>query len=126
MIPSLWPVFFVAVGGAIGAGLRFLLSSFVAHTWESYFPLGTLLVNVLGCLLIGFLVARGLDSSVWSNWRLFLVVGMGGAFTTFSSFSLETLNLMNDGLYGFALLNVASNLFLCLLAAWLGTVLARL
>lgn len=120
------PFIMVAVGGAIGAMLRYGVSCYAASKWGTFFPVGTLLVNVSGCLIIAFLTFKGLESGVLSpQWRLLLIVGIGGAFTTFSSFSVETLILIKDGLYNYAILNVISNVFLGLLAAVLGLLLAR-
>lgn len=121
------PVILVALGGAIGAVLRYSLSNFVAYRFISSFPLGTLIVNVTGCLLVGYLLVKGFETgSLSMNWRLFLIIGIGGAFTTFSSFSFETVALMREGLYLMAVINVFVNLFLCLSATIVGVVLARI
>ena len=115
----MWPIVFVAVGGAIGASLRYTLSTYIAYRCLNNFSLGTLLVSILGCLV----VETGL---LTTNWRLFLIVGIGGAFTTFSSFSFETVQLMREGFFLMALLNIMGNLFLCLLATSIGIVLAKI
>lgn len=121
------PILYVACGGAIGAVLRYLVSNFIGSRVSTMLPLGTLLVNVTGCIIIAFLVARGLQTTALSsNARLFFVVGIGGAYTTFSSFSVETLLLMQEGLYGMAVVNVLLSIVLCLLGAALGMMLARL
>ncbi|MEA1962421.1 MAG: fluoride efflux transporter CrcB [Bacillota bacterium] len=123
----MWPVFLVALGGAVGAVLRYSISSLVAYRWESVLPMGTLVVNVIGSLLIAFFVVKGLESgALSSDWRLLIVVGLGGAFTTFSSFSVETMSLLRDSAYQYAMFNVLVNVCLCLLAAWMGFVLARI
>ncbi|MGB1879698.1 MAG: fluoride efflux transporter CrcB [Gammaproteobacteria bacterium] len=116
----------VAAGGAIGAMLRFLISSTVAQLFGREFPYGTLLVNVLGSFLIGvtfvLLSERIADGSAW---RTFLVVGVLGALTTFSTFSMETVHFLQVGLLERALTNVLANVVLCLLACWFGLLLMR-
>lgn len=117
----MWQVLLVALGGAIGATLRFSLSSLVAYRWTQVFPLGTLIVNILGCFVVSYLFVKGITSGALSNnWRLFLIVGIGGAFTTFSSFSLETVQLLREGLYVTAVYNVLGNMCLCIVAAIAG------
>lgn len=121
------PILLVALGGAIGASLRYIVSTLIASRWALNFPLGTLLVNVSGCLAVGFLLIKGFESGSLSNdWRLFLVVGIGGAFTTFSSFSFETIQLLRDGFYVTAACNALGNLILCLLATISGVMLAQI
>ncbi|MBO8158181.1 fluoride efflux transporter CrcB [Thermosyntropha sp.] len=119
------PLVLVAAGGILGAVARYFTVTMASSKWGAFFPYGTLLVNVIGCLIVGYLVVKGIEGGLSSNWRLFLVVGFGGAFTTFSSFSAETVLLLKDGLYFYALLNIALNLFLCLTATFLGFVLAK-
>lgn len=123
----MWPIIFVALGGAIGATLRYVLSSFIAYRWVSTFPLGTLIINVSGSFAVAYLMVRGFETGALSvNWRLFLIVGIGGAFTTFSSFSFETVGLLREGFYLLAVYNVFGNLLLCLLAAIAGVILAKI
>ncbi|MDH5545325.1 MAG: fluoride efflux transporter CrcB [Gammaproteobacteria bacterium] len=116
----------IAAGGALGAMGRYGVSQGVHSVLGRGFPYGTLTANVLGSLLIGvlfvFLVER-IDAS--PEWRAFLVVGFLGAFTTFSSFSLETMNLLTQGEAGKAMLNVVLSVSLCLVATWAGILLAR-
>lgn len=120
-------ILYVAAGGAIGAVLRFTVASFVGMRWVSSFPLGTLLVNVSGCFIVGYLIVKGLETGLLSsNGKLFLVIGIGGAFTTFSSFSVETLMLIQDGLYAKGILNILLNVTLCLLATSAGFMIAKL
>lgn len=119
------PYLLVAAGGILGALARYMTVTAASSRWGALFPYGTLIVNVAGCLLVGYLVIKGIEGGVSSNLRLFLVVGFGGAFTTFSSFSAETLLLLKDGLYIYALLNIGVNLFLCLGATFLGFMLAK-
>jgi CrcB protein len=111
----------VALGGALGSVARFLLSSRLQGWVGAAFPWGTLAVNVVGCLLIGVLsgAADG-RGAVSPNARAFLMVGVLGGFTTFSSFGYETLQLTRDGEMGRALVNIAANVVVGLAAAWGG------
>jgi CrcB protein len=123
---SLRQIFFVGLGGFIGAILRYLISGWVQSLSKSIdFPYGTLAVNVLGCLIIGLLsqlaAARGLFGP---DSRALIFIGVLGAFTTFSTFSGETLNLIFDGNHLLALANIGLQLSLCLGAVWLGYALA--
>ena len=116
----------IATGGAAGALLRFWMSSGIYHWLGRGFPYGTLAVNVLGSLLMGFLYVLLIDKlSLSPTWRAALLVGLLGAFTTFSTFSLETLNLMEEGEMLKALMNIVLSVVLCLLAAWVGIVAGR-
>lgn len=116
----------IAVGGAIGALLRFAMSSGVHKVFGRDFPYGTLAVNVLGSLLIGVLFILLIEKlAVAAEWRLGLMVGFLGAFTTFSTFSLETFALLEDGAFIKAGLNVLLSVVLCLAATWLGISLGR-
>jgi len=116
----------IAVGGAFGSVLRYGLSTWVHTLVGRGFPYGTLAVNVLGCLAMGFLfvllVERMGESALW---RAGLLIGVLGGFTTFSSFSIETFNLIEQGSLVKAAGNMAASLFLCLGATWLGVLLAR-
>ena len=115
----------IATGGAIGAVLRFWVSTGIYTLLGRNFPYGTLAVNILGCFIMGFLYILMLERFVNTEWRSALLIGVLGAFTTFSTFSLETLNLMYSGEQTKALLNIFVSVFLCLLATWLGMQLAR-
>ena len=116
----------IALGGCAGAVSRYLLSG-LAHRWTgSTFPLGTLLVNVLGCLAIGALMSLIQDRSVFGpNVRFLLVVGFLGSFTTFSAFGYETMELLSDRQLGTAALNAFANCGLGLAAVLLGRILVR-
>ena len=116
----------IAAGGAIGALLRYWASTGV-HAWLGRgFPYGTLFVNVLGSLLMGFLFVWLIDRmAACPALRAFLLIGVLGAFTTFSTFSMETLNLMESGQFGKALLNVVASVVVCVAAAAAGVLAAR-
>lgn len=116
----------IAVGGAAGALLRFAMSNGVYKILGRDFPYGTLAVNVLGSLLIGILFILLIEKlAVAAEWRAGLIVGLLGAFTTFSTFSLETFTLLEDGAFVKAGLYVLLSVVLCLLATWLGISLGR-
>lgn len=117
---------FIAVGGAVGALMRFWMSSGVHAVFGRDFPYGTLSVNVTGSLLIGILYVffyERMDVSV--ELRAAILIGVLGAFTTFSTFSIETLNLMEAGEHLKAFINVLLSVSLCLVACWFGMVVAR-
>lgn len=116
----------IASGGAIGALLRFWIATGLYRWLGRDFPYGTLGVNIIGSLLMGFLYVYLLErANLAAEWRAFLLVGLLGAFTTFSTFSLETLNLLEAGEPGKAFLNIIASVVLCLLAAWLGILMGR-
>jgi CrcB protein len=115
----------IAAGGALGAVARFLVAGWGQRLIDGPFPLGTLLVNLVGCVLIGFL-ATALSGPILlrEELRLALLVGLLGGFTTFSSFGYETLALLQDGQVRAAALNVVLNNGLGLLAVWGGVRIA--
>lgn len=116
----------IACGGAIGALLRYWAANAVNTRMGTGFPFGTLTVNVLGSLVIGFLYIWLLDRmSSGPALRAFLMIGLLGAFTTFSTFSIETLNLLESGQLARALLNVLVSVTVCVAAAGLGVLTAR-
>ena len=115
----------VGLSGFFGAGLRFAIGTWIHRAWPvAAFPWGTLAVNVLGCLLIGFIA--GWRQPLEPGLRLFLMVGLLGGFTTFSAFALETLSLTHQDQHALAFANVAVKLLLGLGAAWAGFELGRL
>jgi fluoride exporter len=117
----------VALGAAFGANARYLLSLWAASRFGVSFPYGTLIVNVTGSLLLGFLVAVTTERlSISTETRLLLIVGFFGSFTTFSSYAVESLVLLRASGWWSALLNVVGNNLMALIAALLGTLLARL
>jgi len=116
----------IAGGGALGALLRYWVSNGVYLLTGRDFPYGTLVVNVLGSLLMGFLFIWLLERSLAGTaTRAFVLIGLLGAFTTFSTFSIETLNLVEAGHMGRALLNILVSVVLSIGAAALGVILAR-
>jgi len=123
MISYIW----VALGGALGTAGRYWLSGVIARSFGETFPWGTLIINVTGSFVIGFFAAlTGPDGRLFvsSNARQFVMIGMCGGYTTFSSFSLQTLNLMNNGEWYRAVANIGASVALCLIAVWAGAVLA--
>ena len=119
-------LFAIAVGGAFGALMRFFVSTGTYLLLGRGFPYGTLVVNVLGSLLMGALfVVLSERLALGPEWRAGLLVGLLGAFTTFSTFSLETLVLLEEGRWLTASANVFLSVLLCLLATWIGLTLAR-
>jgi CrcB protein len=116
----------IATGGALGALLRYWTSLAVHSKLGAGFPYGTLTVNVIGSLLMGFLYIWFVDRlAMGPAVRGFLFIGVLGAFTTFSTFSLETLNLIESGQPGKAILNVVISVIVCVTAAGLGVLAAR-
>ena len=123
---SLRVAFAVAAGGAAGALLRYWVSLGVHALAGRGFPWGTLVVNVAGSLAMGVLyVALVERADLDPAWRAGLLIGLLGAFTTFSTFSIETLNLIEQGETVPAALNAAGSVALCLLACWAGIVAGR-
>jgi fluoride exporter len=119
--------FWVMLGSALGGVLRYWLSGFAAEHIGETFPIGTLIVNVSGSFVIGFFAAlTGPDGRVFAGTdaRQFVMTGICGGYTTFSSFSLQTLNLARDGEMALAGANVVLSVVLCLVAVWLGYIAA--
>lgn len=120
-------ILMVGLGGFIGSILRYAISGYVQDISRSIsFPWGTIVVNITGCFVIGFLSqmadSRGLFSS---DTRAFVFIGILGGFTTFSTFGSETMNLFRSGQNLFALANITAHVALCLAAVWFGRVLAH-
>ena len=119
--------FWIGIGSALGGMARFWLSGVSARVFGEALPWGTLLVNVSGSLIIGFfatLSAPGGRLDVDPSMRLFVMVGLCGGYTTFSAFSLQTLALLQEGAWGLASIYIAASVVLCVLAVWVGHVLA--
>jgi len=117
----------VAAGGAVGASLRWLLAGAVQRAAGGAFPWGTFAVNALGSFALGFLFVYLIERSTTGELlRLAVTVGLLGAFTTFSTYSLESIRLMLSGAFGLAAANVLGQVFVCLVLTWLGVQLARM
>jgi len=114
----------VGTGGFIGAILRFLISGWVQKLTPTLFPIGTLSVNVLGSFIIGFM-ALYFESVVAPHQKALVITGMLGALTTFSTFSLETVTMLQGGLWGRVTMNVTLNVILCVIATMLGMMLFK-
>ena len=121
-------ILLVGAGGFIGSVMRYLLSGYVQESANRMdFPFGTLVVNVVGCFIIGLLAQFGDKYGTFSNEsRAFLVIGVLGGFTTFSSFGNDTVNLMRQDFVMNAIANVGANVILGLLAVWLGRTVGHL
>jgi len=119
--------FWIAVGGALGSVARYGCSGRAARWIGETFPWGTLIVNVLGSFVIGFFATLTGPDGRWlapAATREFVMLGICGGYTTFSSFSLQTLNLLQAGQWFKAGANAVASVLLCMLAVWLGHVLA--
>jgi CrcB protein len=128
MMERLAAYLWVAVGGALGSVARFWLSGAVAALTGPQFPWGTLLINIVGSFVIGWFGALTSDVGPLdapANVRLFVLVGICGGFTTFSSFSLQTLELLQSGEMARAVGYIAGSVALCLLGVWAGVALVR-
>jgi CrcB protein len=113
-------IFYLSIGAILGAILRFLITHYSSELSHHHgFPLGTLLVNVLGSLLVGYVLTWSADHE-HDYWRLFAATGFCGAFTTFSAFAYETLAYWHEGRVGAFLLNLVLNNSLCILAVAFG------
>jgi CrcB protein len=117
----------VMLGGMVGVAARMGMSSALSAIFGLAFPIGTLVVNVLGCFLIGLFTGLTGNGGVWQvtpHIQQMVTIGVLGGYTTFSSFSLQTINLLSTGHFLYATLNVVLSVVLCLLACWLGLLLA--
>jgi CrcB protein len=113
----------IGAGGAVGTMLRFWISGVVAQAYGERFPTGTLVINITGSIVIGFFAAlTGPEGRLMVKplGRQFFMIGICGGYTTFSSFSLQTLNLAREGQWAYAALNVGLSVLLCLGGVWLG------
>ena len=119
----MWLYLIIALGGALGSVARFALNGVVSSQFGSTFPWGTLLINVTGSFFIGFffsLTEPGGRVFASSHTRQFFMTGICGGYTTFSSFSLQTLNLAREGVWFRAGANTIGSVVACLVAVWLG------
>jgi len=119
-------ILFIAAGGATGALLRYWMSNGIHAYMGRGFPYGTLSVNLLGSLLMGLAYVFLIDRmDVSPEWRAGLIIGLLGAFTTFSTFSIETLNLIEAGEQFKAGLNILFSVTLCITGCWFGMIIGR-
>lgn len=115
----------VFIGAGLGGVARYVAGTWIMLRYGGRFPLGTMLINITGSFLIGLLMASFTErSGVHPVWRLFLVVGVLGGYTTFSSFEYETFQAVRDGARAMGMLYVAGSVLLGYLGVWLGTLLA--
>ena len=126
MTIALNQLMFIAAGGAIGAVFRFVMSNGIHSFMSRDFPYGTLTVNVIGSFVMGISYVMLIERlNISPEWRAFIIVGLLGAFTTFSTFSIETLVLIENGELSKALLNVVLSVLLCVMGSWIGLILGR-
>ncbi len=114
----------VFVGGGLGSICRYGIAKAVAP-WQSTFPYATLFANVLSCIVLGFFVAQALKGNLSDSVKLLVMVGFCGGFSTFSTFSNETFQLLQSGNFGVAGLNILGNVALCLGCIYLGMLLGK-
>ncbi len=116
----------ISLGAIFGANARWIISRYLAKTIGPVFPYGTLVINVTGSFVVGFFMIWATERVLLDpRWRLLIVVGFCGAFTTFSSFAFETMSYFEQGQWALMVANFASNNLLCLGAAIGGMALAR-
>lgn len=121
-------IFLIFIGSGIGGLVRYGIANIIYSLFGRQFPLGTLVVNISGSLLMGLLFVLILDraNQIAPHLRALLLIGFLGGYTTFSSFSIETINLFENGEIISAILNIFLSVILCLSATWIGVILGRL
>jgi CrcB protein len=115
----------ISIGAVLGANARYLLGGWIAERFGTSFPYGTLVINVTGSILIGIALVIASDRLAPSWFRPFVAIGFLGSYTTFSTFSFETLNLVEDGAWLLAAVNAVGSVVAALVGVYLGTILAR-
>ena len=115
---------YVFIGGGVGSIFRYGISRLLV-TADFNFPLATLLANAISCIVLGFLMSMGFESRLSPEYRLLFLTGFCGGFSTFSTFSGETLTLYSDGNTAYALLNIGLNVIICLICIYIGMRLGR-
>ena len=115
----------IGAGSFIGGVFRYLLSLLIQTKTTTHFPLGTLIVNIIGCFFIGIVFGIFDKGAMTNEWKLFLATGVIGGFTTFSAFSQETLTLFREGNVGYALLYISASIILGLLATYIAYLLVK-
>jgi fluoride exporter len=119
-------ILIVGTGGFIGSVMRYLVQFYVEKGMSSTFPMGTLIANIVGSFIIGIVFALAEKGNLMSSeWRIFLTVGICGGFTTFSAFAYNNFTMIKEHSYGQLLFNLGGNIFLGILAVYLGIVLIR-
>jgi len=117
----------VSIGAIFGANARYIISRFAAKMLGPVFPYGTLFINVTGSMIVGFFMIWATERVLLDpRWRLFIVIGFCGAYTTFSSYPFESMAYFEQGQWGLMLANIFANNILCLLGALAGMALARI
>jgi fluoride exporter len=117
----------ISAGAMLGANARYWLGDWAAQRWGSGFPIGTLIINLTGSLVLGFFMTLATERLMLDpRWRLFFAVGFLGAYTTFSTYTFESFNLLFKGEWGLGLLNLLGSAVLGLVAAGVGVFLGKL
>ena len=116
----------IGLGSFLGGVSRYLLTILIQNKFLTSIPYGTLAVNIIGCFLIGIVYGLAEKMNINREWQLFLATGILGGFTTFSSFSYETISLFREQQYGYALLNISISIFLGLAATVVGIIIAKM
>jgi len=117
----------IGSGSFLGGVLRYLISYYIQEKFFTPFPIGTLAVNITGCLLIGIIFGLSDSRNLFSyEMRVFLSIGLCGGFTTFSTFSNETIALLRDGEFFYAITYISVSLFICLLSTYLGIIITKI
>jgi fluoride exporter len=114
-------VIYVGLGGFLGSSARYLIQKFFAENTQNLFPFSTLIINIIGCFLIGLIIGYSDKTNIFTNeMRLFLTVGICGGFTTFSTFSNDSLQLLRSGNLVYFFLYIIASVTICLLFTYLG------
>src|ERR1043166_158515 len=117
----------VSIGAIFGANARYIISRFAAKMLGPMFPYGTLFINITGSMIVGFFMIWATERVLLDpRWRLFIVIGFCGAYTTFSSYAFESMAYFEQGQWGLMLVNIFANNMLCLVGALAGMALARI
>ncbi|MFO8067281.1 MAG: fluoride efflux transporter CrcB [Bacteroidales bacterium] len=119
-------ILIIGAGSFIGGVIRYLISLFVHNKIMSAFPLGTLIVNLLGCFFIGIVFGLIDKGNVNQEWKFFLITGLLGGFTTFSAFSIETVNMLRDGQFLYASSYILFSVVFGIIAAMLGILIIKI
>jgi CrcB protein len=124
---SILPVLLIGLGGFLGANVRYWLGLWAAQRWGTTFPYGTLLINVTGSLILGFFLTLATQRLlIHPNWRLLIATGFLGAYTTFSTFTYESVALLQNGAWQAGLVNILASVLFGLAGVLFGSTLARL